>query len=229
MLNRRSRLLVASLALATLAGCGTNPTGLHYAMAPRATRARAMDASSDAAVNGVKALQSKLNTFTATIDFWETNGKDVQTNTVNVAFAQPEKIRADITKSSDGMRNGASMVYLGGDTIEAKKFFIHQTMKVDDPKALSLRGYRIDQTDIKFMLGTITNAADTVAAGPAANVYEVTGPGLLPKTSREEVTLDPTTFAPVKIEFFDGNDSVYRIKLSSVKVNPTLPGNIFEL
>ncbi|HEY9724587.1 MAG TPA: hypothetical protein V6D47_21475 [Oscillatoriaceae cyanobacterium] len=225
----RSYILLAAIpTFAALAGCGTSGVYAPYAMT-RVGGARAMDAGSAAAVAGVQALETKLQTFTGTIAFWETDGKDVSTNTCKIAFAMPEKIRADFTQSSDSMRDGASMVYLGGATIEAKKWFVHKTYKVTDPAACSLRGYRIDQTDIKFMLGTITNPQDTVVAGPAPNVYEVSGPGLLPQTTREEVALDPTTFVPQTINFFNGNDSVYRIKLTGVKINPSLPGDTFQL
>lgn len=225
----RSLILLATLPTLALAGCGTSGVYAPYALQRGFGGARAMDASSAAAVAGVQKLESQLQTFTATIAFWETDGQNVQTNTCNIAFAMPEKIRADFTQSSDGMRDGASMVYLGGDTIEAKKWFVHKTYKVTDPAACSLRGYRIDQTDIKFMLGTITNPQNTVVAGPTPNVYEISGPGLLPKTSREEVALDPTTFVPQTINFFDGSTSVYRIKLTKVKLNPTLPSDTFQL
>lgn len=235
MLNRRSLALAGALAItAILAGCGVqtlSPTvrGGH-SLAVRS------DAKADALVAGLKNASGQLKTFSGVVKFWETDGHDVSTNTAELYLALPNKIRANITEASSMTKRGVKMVYLGDGKITAKLAFIKKTLPVDDPQVLSVRGWRIDQTDLNAIIKGATDpaanahyAGATTVNGRAAEVLELSSPAFLPGTSKQVVTLDAQTFVPLKVEAFAGSQSVYKMELANTQLNPTLPADIFKL
>jgi outer membrane lipoprotein-sorting protein len=231
-----SRLLAFSLAAATLVGCGVQtftPTGVGRTGQSLAVRS---DAKADALVAGLKATGSTLKTYSGVAKFWETDGHDVSTNTAEIYMALPNKLRANITEASSAMKRGVKLVALGDGKITAKLGFIKKTMPIDDPQVLSVRGWRLDQTDLGAIIrGATVASANSHYAGAAtiggrqAEVLELTSPQLLPGTQKQLLTLDAQTFAPVKLEGIVGDKVVYRMEISGAQLNPTLPSDIFKL
>ena len=234
--RRASRLLATALAAATLVGCGVQtiaPTGLGRSGHSLAVRS---DAKADELVAGLKATGASLKTYSGVAKFWETDGHDVSTNTAEIYMALPGKLRANITEASSAMKRGVKLVALGDGKITAKLGFIKKTMPIDDPQVLSVRGWRLDQTDLGAIIRGATDAkADahyagaTTVGGRQAEVLELTSPELLPGTTKQLRTLDAQTFAPVKLEGVVGSRVVYRMEISGSQLNPTLPNDIFKL
>jgi outer membrane lipoprotein-sorting protein len=237
MLSRRSLAIAGAFVFtAMLAGCGVQTQspfgqGRHgHALAVRS------DAKADQLIAGLKGASAQLKTFSGVARFWETDGKEVSTNTAEIYMALPNKIRANITEASSMMKRGAKLVYLGDGKITAKVGFIKKTLAYDDPQVLSVRGWRIDQTDLGAIIKGATDAnakaryvGPTTLGGRAAEVLELASPSFLPGTTKQVVALDAQTFVPLKVEGFAGEQSVYKMELSNTQVNPTLPDDIFKL
>lgn len=231
------RRLVAPIALAlALAGCGTHVSlpGARM-MSAGAIRAHARDVGTDL-IGGLRNLATNLNTFSATVDFWETDGKNIQTNTADVYTAHPGKIRANITASNQPLKKGANVLYLGDKKVTVKLGFIKRTLDYTDPQVLSMHGWRIDQTDLNALLAGLTDpAGQATAMGPVTvngvtgQAVSVTSPTLLPGVTSETVVVDPNTFVPLQLEASIQGNVVYRLVLSKAQINPNLPANIFSL
>ena len=236
MFSRRFTALTGAFAFAALlAGCGVQSLNAPFTRDGRTVAVRS-DAKAAALVANLKKTSAELKTFSGVASFWETDGKDVSTNTAELYLALPNKIRANITEASSMMKRGAKMVYLGDGKITAKKGFIKKTMRYDEPDALSVRGWRIDQTDLAAILAGATHAdakaryvGTAQVGGRAVEVLELSSPVLLPGTTKQVLALDAKNFAPVKLEGFVKDQPVYRMELSNIQLNPTLPGDIFQL
>lgn len=229
------RVLASALMLSVLAGCGTHlaqPTSL----TAQSLRAKALKDQGADLIAGLATMASTLNTFTATASFWETDGKATTTSTADVFLARPGKIRANINQASSALQRGAKVVYLGDKKVTVKLGPIKRTLAYDDPQVTAMHGWRIDQTDLTALIAGLTAASSQATAigpvtvnGQAGQGVAVTGPALLPGVTKEVVVLDPTTFAPLRLEAFINDAPVYRIETSKVQLNPTLPSDIFNL
>lgn len=232
---RHVAVAVAAVAALISTGCGYTPvqTGLGHKPAVFKTRNGGKEAE---LAKGLKGFQAQLKTFSAVATFWETDGKDTQTNTAEIFLAQPGKIRANVLESSNAMKRGAKMVYLGDKKVRVKVGFIKKTFDYDDAMVVSTRGYRIDQTDLTAVINGVTHPEAQLSYKGAATLngkpvelLDVQSPAILPGTEREVIALDPVTFAPVQLEAFAGGKVVFKLGLSQAKVNPSLPGDLFEL
>jgi outer membrane lipoprotein-sorting protein len=226
------RRLVAPFALALiLAGCGTHVPG---ARPVQPSNLRVREAST--LIGGLRTMAAGLNTFSAVVSFWETDGKDTQTSTAEVYTARPGKIRANITQASQALKRGVKLVYLGDKKVVAKIGPIKKTFDYADTQVTSMHNWRIDQTDLSALIGGLTDpAGQATELGPvtvngvAGVAVAVTSPTLLPGVSKEVVVLDPTTFVPLRLEAFIGEKPVYRLEITKAVLNPTLPADIFVL
>lgn len=237
MLNRRLTALTGAAVFAVLlAGCGVqNLSTFPQGRTGRAVAVRS-DAKAEALIANLKKTSAELKTFSGVAKFWETDGKETSTNTAEIYMALPGRLRANITEASSAMKRGVKMVSLGDGKITAKLGFIKKTMPIDDPQVLSVRGWRLDQTDLGAIIRGATHAdakakyvGPTTVNGRAAEVLELASPVLLPGTTKQVIALDAQTAVPLKLEGFVGAQSVYRLELSNAQLNPSLPGDIFKL
>lgn len=236
MFSRRLVAVAGAAAFVALAaGCGvqTLPSASTRIKGGVAVRS---DAKAEQLVAGLKATSASLKTFSGVVKFWETDGKETSTNTAEIYMAMPDKLRANITEASSAMKRGVKMVALGDGKITAKLGFIKKTMSLDDPQVLSVRGWRLDQTDLAAIIKGATDAkANARYAGAAtvggrqAELIELANPAFLPGTTKQVLALDAQTFAPLKVEGFVGAQSVFRMEIQNPQLNPTLPGDIFKL
>lgn len=231
---RHVALAFATVAALFGAGCAQIPlqTGSGHKSAVFKTR----NAKEAELARGLKGFEAQLKTFSAVASFWETDGKDTQTNTAEIFLAQPGKIRANVLESSNSMKRGAKMVYLGDKKVRVKLGFIKKTFDYDDAMVVSVRGFRIDQTDLTAVIAGVTHPqAQLSYRGPATlhgkpvELLEVVSPAILPGTEREVIALDPQTFAPVQLEAFVGGQVVFKLGLSKAQINPNLPADTFTL
>ncbi|MDB5100283.1 MAG: hypothetical protein JWM80_4704 [Cyanobacteria bacterium RYN_339] len=229
------RHLLAPTAIALLlAGCGTHLTGAN-SVPSNGLRAHSRE-TAPALIDGLRTMAAGLNTFSAIVSFWETDGKDTQTSTAEVYTARPGKIRANITEASQALKRGVKLVYLGDKKVTAKIGFIKKQFDYADPQVTSMHNWRIDQTDLGAMIGGLTDPAGqatdlgpVTVNGVAGQAVGVTSPSLLPGVTREVVVLNPTTFMPLRLEAYIGDKPVYRLEITKAAINPTLPADIFVL
>ena len=229
------RRALAPVALALiLAGCGTHLPAARTVQ-PNGLRIHARD-NAAALIDGLRTMAAGLNTFSAIVSFWETDGKETQTSTAEVYTARPGKIRANITEASQALKRGVKLVYLGDKKVTAKIGFIKKNFDYADPQVSSMHGWRIDQTDLGALIGGLTDPAGTATDlgpatvnGVAGEAIEVTSPSLLPGVSREVVVLNPTTFVPLRLEAYVGDKVIYRLEIAKPALNPNLPSDIFVL
>lgn len=234
-----AKLRHVAIALATVAavfgaGCAHSPLQLGAGHRPAVFKTRT--AKEAELAKGLKGFESQLKTFSAVASFWETDGKDTQTNTAEIFLAQPGKIRANVLESSNSMKRNAKMVYLGDKKVRVKLGFIKKTFDYDDATVTSVRGFRIDQTDLTAVIAGVTHPQAKLSYkgshtlnGKPVELLEVVSPAILPGTEREVIALDPQSFAPVQLEAFAGGKVVFKLGLAKAVINPTLPDDTFTL
>lgn len=234
-LNRLSLALAAIGLLSLSAGCGVQTFPL-LDSSSSTIRAKS-DTQADAVMQSVKTTWTGMNTASGVVSFWEKKGSQTSSSTANFYWSRPEKLRADITEASTSGKRGVKLVYQGDKKITAKLGFFKKTFSYDDPQVLSLRGYRIDQTDLgAFTTGLLAPGANvkyagtTTISGRSADLLEVTGSkDLLPGTAKVLVAIDSVSHLPSQLEGFDNKEVVYRAQVPQLNVNAQLPGNIFDL
>lgn len=234
-LNRLSLALATVGLLSLVAGCGTQTFPL---LDPGSSTIRAKgDTQADAIMASIKTTWTGMNTASGVVSFWEKKGTETSSSTANFSWSRPEKLRADVTEASSSGKRGVKLVYLGDNKITAKLGFFKKTFRYDDPQVLSLRGYRIDQTDLKaFTEGlldpnaTVKYAGTATINGRSADLLEVTGSKeLLPGTAKVRMAIDTVSHLPSQIEGLDAKEVVYRAQVPQLSLNPQLPGDIFNL
>ncbi|MNX82101.1 hypothetical protein D3C86_1138150 [compost metagenome] len=228
-------LAIATLTAATFAaGCGLVPSLDRGTQ----TRLRAQsDTQADAVVAEVKRTWTGLNTVSGVVAFWEQKGGEQTKSKAEFYWSRPGKLRANVTEADTMLKRGAKMVYLGDRKITVKVGFIKKTLPYDDPQVLSLRGYRIDQTDLVALVGglldpgaTLRHAGPATINGRAADLIEVTGSKtLLPDLAKVRIAVDKQSHMPSQVEGFEGSEVVFRAQVPSLTVNPPLSNDLFEL
>ncbi|MNL25912.1 hypothetical protein D3C87_1474140 [compost metagenome] len=135
------------------------------------------------------------------------------------------------------LKRGAKMVYLGDRKITVKVGFIKKTLAYDDPQVLSLRGYRIDQTDLVALVNglldpgaTLRHVGSATINGRPADLIEATGSrALLPDLAVVRIAVDKQSHMPSQVEGFEGGAPVFRAQVPALTLNPALSNDLFEL
>lgn len=228
-------LSIATLTAATFAaGCGLAPSlDLGRNVQVRAKS----DAQADAVVAEVKRTWTGLNTVSGAVSFWEKKGNEDTKSKADFYWSRPGKLRTNVTEADTMLKRGAKMVYLGDRKITVKVGFIKKTLAYDDPQVLSLRGYRIDQTDLVALVNglldpsaTLRYAGAATINGRPADVIEATGSrSLLPDLAKVRIAVDKQSRMPSQLEGFEGAEVVFRAQVPTLSLNPTLSNDLFEL
>jgi hypothetical protein len=110
--------------------------------------------------------------------------------------------------------------------------FVKKTVSINDPKATSLRGDKIDVASFDWVMrhylampGTLTQAA-----GPDATTIvtlAVTDPAANRAVSKDELYLSDATHLPVKRQQFVGSTLVKSETYKDTKLDPGLTANDF--
>jgi outer membrane lipoprotein-sorting protein len=225
----------ATLIAATFtAGCGVVPSlDLGH---PSKVRAQA-DTQADAVVAEVKRSWTGLNTVSGAVSFWEKKGNEESKNKADFFWSRPGKLRANVTEADSVLKRGAKMVYLGDRKITVKVGFIKKTLPYDDPQVLSLRGYRIDQTDLVALVNglldpnaTLRYAGSATVNGRPADLIEATGTRvLLPDLAKVQIAVDKQSHLPSQVEGFEASAVVFRAQVPNLTLNPALSNDLFAL
>lgn len=234
---RKLRILLASAALAVMmTGCGVGPF-LPQLTPTQPDTLRARDAQAGAVVDAVRKAWSQTNSTSGVVSFFERKGRETTTSKAEFFWVRPQKLRANILEADSITKRGARLVYLGDGRITAKLGFIKRTLRIDDPQVLSLRGYRIDQTSLTYIIEGLLDpaaklrfAGTSAIAGRQADLIDMTaGKGMLPGCTKMSLAIDRQTRMPLLLEGFEGSTLVFRAELTNVAVNPKLSDNLFKL
>lgn len=230
---RSSLALGSALLMLLAAGCGLAPTTRSHAP----TRFTAQDAATDALVAKVRAAWDGLKTTQGVVSFWEQKGTAVSASKAEFYWSRPEQLRANIKEADSATKRGAKLVYLGDGKITVKVAFIKKTLPYDDPQVLSLRGYRIDQTSLTALVqgvldpqATLKLLGSATVSGRTATLVELSGTHtLLADLPRVVIAIDDQNGLPLQVEGFEATGPAFRATVTGLVVNPTLPGDIFQL
>lgn len=251
-INRHARLLflAALLAGGLLSGCGEPPgaavdDGKTLRVVSDPTRSQQPDPQAiiRQALMGVQASYASLRNVTFDLAGYYVNEDSGQpgSNACHYVFEKPTKTAITVTQSTDARTVGTKLVWTGGKQMAAKTkfigFWVKMSVDVHDPRAKDLRGYFIDDTCVPNIFGTLTDSRNQVKLLGTGNLdgvpvaqLEVVSPRSLRGIAREVFTIDGQRMLPVMREMYDRNNKlVFRIRLSNISANTSLPSTTFQL
>lgn len=179
-----------------------------------------------------------LSTMTADYEVRQLGKKGSYTATVKFQFEKPRKLSMKIETCSDALRQGAKVVWLGSGKIRAKKMLgfvpIQKEHELSEPDALSVRGYRYDETDFHAMVQALLAPqanprmlGPTTVAGVPMELVEIRP--TLAGGQTERIGVDRMTRLPVYREVREGGQIVYYQLYTHLRVNAKLPSDAFKL
>ena len=255
MSRPRPSLPVAALLGATLlAACGQAPAtvpqrqrvtqqALPAAPAPLApvpTGAGAGEPTLRARVDAAVAKLDAVRSISGKLAFREFKASEQDHGDAAIAFRRkPFAARVDVLESNRLIAHGGALLWKGGTTIQIKPLKMPFTLDFswEDAKVVSLRGYRIDQTDI-FSMGKVLRhpAAQLKDAGVkrlrGETLYcvDVVSPSSLPDVKREVIGLSATHGIPVYREMYDAQGRlVHQGQGYELQIDRPVPADRFEL
>jgi hypothetical protein len=234
------------LATSLLAACGSPPTSLET---PGRTAAKLVapqqpstgPANPDAEI--LAKLASGLNGvsfMTGTVTFKEFgDGGKEEHGTAQFTFRRsPFAARVDIEDSNRLLAAGTAVLWTGGNSVQVRRKGIPLTLTfpADHSLVVSVRGWRLDQTDI-FAMGKIALApgAEVKSLGRVKVedgdrvMLEVKSPASMPGITREKIGLDPTTFIPTYRAMYVGTTLVHKGIGRKLVLNRTIDPERFKL
>lgn len=126
----------------------------------------------------------------------------------------------------EGNGKGSRLLYSGGSSVKARPGgFLSPlvvTLGLDDPKLVSVRGYRINQILVPETLGQLMDPGNTVlGAERSGSGYHllVGGPKLLKGCRTLEAWLDGQTLLPTRVQYSDGRTVVFWMKYDGLRRN----------
>lgn len=212
------------LVLTLLAACGAAPLGGAPSPTPRpvasgtpapvADPVRAFIARSQATVQA-------LPGYTTTLKFYQKQGTKVVRGTYDVA-GKGSVLRIFIL---DGNSKGTHLRYEGGPKVKVRPggFLSPLVLDLDlhDARIMSVRGYSIDQTEMKGFLRMLADPANAIVQARRQDGtawISVEGPKLLSGCVRLDAEFDERTMIPRVIELRDAKEPVFRLDFQNMKV-----------
>lgn len=242
----RARTPLPGMLLTALAivGCGGPPTATESARPARVLPAPSVPTSGETSpeTTHLARLATALNTMTymeGMIAFQEFEGTREEHGEAKFSFRRsPFAARVDIEESNRMLAAGSSVLWTGGDKVWVKRKGIPVTLSFpyDHSLVTSIRGYRLDQTDI-FSMGKVLLA-------PGAKVrllgkqkvedrerfmFEVTSPASLPGVTRERIGVDVAMYVPTYREIYAGSRLIHRGIGRNLQINRKLDDARFNL
>lgn len=247
MKRLRKRLLAGSVfAALAMAGCGAPPTGTGPdappAPKPLPTPAAPPAGEDRPEVAHLAKLATALNTMNymeGIVAFKEYDGTKVEHGEARFSFRRsPFAARVDIEESNRMLAAGSIVLWTGGDKVWVKRRNIPVVLPFpyDHDLVTSIRGYRLDQTDI-FSMGKVLLAPGakvkllgTQKIGERDRIiFEVTSPASLPGVTRERIGLDARMYVPTYREVYAGTKLIHRGQGRNLVINKRLEDARFNL
>lgn len=194
-------------------------------------------------VNAAFQLFNSTSTYQATLDTFEVGPTKTLRATVNAAFRKPNAFRLEVVSSNDSQSQGGIMVYTGGSTVQVKVgsgIFAGTvlTLSLTDPRLLSPRGDRLDQSDVQSILRQFTEPGAQVAYagasainGRPAHILELRTSSMRSRSvSKAHIGFDAEGKYLVLREEYDlANRLTLRVTIRNVQLNPQLAASLFTL
>lgn len=199
-----------------------------------------VDAVTQQRVAAALARLDSVKTLVGKVVFDEAKpGSDTEHGEAKFTFRhQPFAARVDVLTSNRWFANGATILWSGGNTLRVRPPHVplSLTFDYDDDKVVSLRGYRIDQTDI-FSMGKVLRAPGTAIAplgprriqGEDLYMLEVRSPASLPGVTRELIGLSNRIQIPTYREMYAGEMLVHKGQGLGVKLDIAVEGDLFDI
>jgi hypothetical protein len=151
---------------------------------------------------------------------------------------RPFAARVDVQESSRWFASGATILWSGGTTlrIKAPHVFFSVEFAYDNAQVVSVRGYRIDQTDI-FSMGKVLRApgaeikpvGQRTIKGESLLLLDVTSPASLPGITHEIIGLNDKILIPTYREMYAGQNVVHKGQGLGVTLDTSIPSSDFEI
>lgn len=198
------------------------PTATLAPAAPAADPARAFVAHSQASFAALPGYQTQLK-------FYQKQGSKEAKGTYDVG-GKGKQLRIFIL---DGNSKGTHLLWSGGKTVKVRPAGLLSALVLDlgldDQRVTSIRGYRIDQTEMGGFLRMLADPANHVVGfkhDPGSYSMVVQGPHLLSGCSSMGVVFDEKTYLPQVIELRDAHEPVFRLDFIGLKVTPNVSVDI---
>ncbi|MEB3327639.1 MAG: hypothetical protein VKQ33_00230 [Candidatus Sericytochromatia bacterium] len=239
---------------------GGQAGGLWPGAAPAAGQATGIGAGTRTAIEGitegerlltaVRAQAARLTSFEATIRSFSqgfysggqrTGELKRATTESKLTWAQPNRLRVEVLKTSNPIAEGAVLTThdLVTCRVRAKGLlsWLPISMPATDAKLANNRNHTLPEMNPKATLDRLTapGAAwtlmgDAVVEGIPLKVVRVSGVKALDaEIDREVIGVDPVQLAIVKVTMYAGQTKVGDHTMMSVRVNPTLGPETFRL
>ncbi|MFP5502412.1 MAG: hypothetical protein ACLGIN_07965 [Candidatus Sericytochromatia bacterium] len=180
-----------------------------------------------------------IKTIEGKVRFEEWKGDQQDIGEAQFTFRQrPFAARVDVLSSNRMLVSGTSILWEGGTSLKVKPVGLPLTMNFayDHSQVVSLRGYRMDQTDL-FSMGKVLRApgAQIRPLGPRkvrgeeVFILEVRSPGSLPDVSHELIGLHTRHQIPTYREMYAGSKLIHRGQGLNLRFDGSLDGEAFDL
>ncbi len=234
-----------------LAACGGNPasapSGSRTARsqgfqdqrpiveAPAATPDPALRVRVDAATTRLDAVR----TIAGKLAFRESKDSTEDRGDAAIAFRRkPFAARVDIVESDRLLAHGGSLLWTGGTKLRIKPLKMPFSLEFawDNSQVVSVRGYRIDQTDIFSMGKVLRHPAARLRAlgekrlrGEAFFCIETFSPASLPGITREIIGIHAVHGIPTYREMYEGERMVHQGQGYQLRIDKPIDSGRFEL
>lgn len=220
------------LALFALTACGLGETGTVTPEVPEPSAAPPAPVSNQLSAEAQQQVRQfvgrSLAAFRAmpgyegTLKYSQTQDTKASSGTYQIS-GKGNSVKVVI---QEGNGKGTKLLYTGGSSIKARPGGLLSpivvTLDVNDPKVVSVRGYRINQILVPETLGQLMDPGNAVlGAEHAGSSYHllVSGPKLLKGCRTLEAWLDDRTLMPTKIQYADTRSVVFWMKYEGLRTS----------
>lgn len=226
------RLLPSTIAIAALlAGCGKAPATTPKLQTqttpqPMPTLAPGQQPADPTVLlkQMLAASNALLGGYQLDMRWFQKKGTTTSSGLYGIAGIQ-RKMTIEVKQGSG---EGTHLLWEGGSTVRLKLAgllgAVPVTLKITDDNVVGLRGYTLAEINLPDLLKLIAdpNHKPQALPGPTPAV-SLAGGKLLGGTVRLDVFVSPANALPVKLEFRDAREVVYRIELQGLRTaHPTL-------
>lgn len=214
---------------------GASPAPIAQPMAPT----QALDPAVQQMITRAITRLDAIKTIEGKVRFEEWKDGKHETGLAKISFrAKPFAARVDVEQSSRFFGPGTSVLWNGGTDLKVKPIRMPFSMKFsyDNSQVVSLRGYRMDQTDL-FSMGKVLKhpGAQIKALGPKAVsgeqvfLLEVRSPGSTSDVDREIIGLSLKHQIPTYREMYAGQKMVHKGQGVNLKFDHSISGDKFDM
>jgi hypothetical protein len=214
---------------------GASPAPLGQPVAPQT----ALDPAVQQMITRAIARLDAIKTIEGKVRFEEWKDSKHETGLAKITFrAKPFAARVDVEQSSRVFGPGTSVLWSGGTELKVKPIRMPFSLKFgyDNSQVVSLRGYRMDQTDL-FSMGKVLKHpnAQIKAIGPKAItgdqvfLLEVHSPGSTDDVDREIIGLSLKHQIPTYREMYAGQKMVHRGQGLNLKFDQSISSDKFKM